>query len=149
MVNIKKLAIAPPANEPLYPELSDISGVGDGTRCQHQSTPMVQSYRLQEISRLRGHLEEERDKRSQLYKMYNRGVWSIDGLDTALLTASMEMGIGGVGLLSTIIAAPVVWGLEIAAPACGILGVAGKFVSQRLAVKAKKHDEIHILAEIE
>ena len=29
---------------------------------------------------------------------------------------------------------------------CGLLGVAGKFVSRRLSVKAKKHDEIMILA---
>lgn len=38
-------------------------------------------------------------------------------------------------------------GLEIAALACGVLGVAGKFVGRRLAVKARKHDEIRVLAE--
>jgi hypothetical protein len=47
---------------------------------------------------------------------------------------------------STIIATPVVLGLEIAALACGGLGVTGKFVGRRLQVKAKKHDEIRILA---
>jgi len=57
------------------------------------------------------------------------------------------MGIGGVGLLSTIIAVPVVLGLEIAALTCGTVGVAGKYVARRLAVKAKKHDEIRILAK--
>ena len=51
------------------------------------------------------------------------------------------------GLLSTIIAAPVVLGLEIAALACGALGVTGKFVGRRLAAKARKHDEIRVLAE--
>ena len=56
------------------------------------------------------------------------------------------MGIGGVGLLSTVIAAPVVLGLEAAALVCGLLGVAGKVVSRPLAVKAKKHDEIRVLA---
>ncbi|KAI0230290.1 hypothetical protein LSAT2_019323, partial [Lamellibrachia satsuma] len=56
---------------------------------------------------------------------------SADGVDTALLTASMGVDIGGVGLLSTIIAAPVVLGLEAAALACGLLVGAG------LAVKAK------------
>jgi len=59
----------------------------------------------------------------------------------------MGMGIGGVGLLSTIIAAPVVLGLKIAAMACGILGVSGKFIGRLLAVKAKKHDNIRMLAE--
>ena len=50
------------------------------------------------------------------------------------------------GLLSTIIAAPVVLGLEVAALGCGLLSAAGKFVSRRLSVKAKKHDEVMILA---
>ena len=67
-------------------------------------------------------------------------------MDTALVTASMGMGIGCVGLLSTIIKAPVVLGLEAAALACGRLGVAGKVVSRRLAVKDKKHGEIRVLA---
>ena len=59
----------------------------------------------------------------------------------------MGMGIGGVGLLTTVIAAPVVLGLEIAALGCGLLGVAGKFIGRRLSVKAKKHDEVRVLAE--
>ncbi|KAI0226954.1 hypothetical protein LSAT2_022589 [Lamellibrachia satsuma] len=46
----------------------------------------------------------------------------------------MGMGIGGVGLLSTIIAAPVILGLEAAALACGLFGFPDKFVSCRLAV---------------
>ena len=57
------------------------------------------------------------------------------------------MGIGGAGLLCTIIAAPIVLGLECASLACGLLGVAGKFISRRLAIKAKKHDEIRVLAD--
>jgi len=121
----------------LYPELPD-----RGT-----TAPPDQSYRLREISQLKTHLENERDKRGQLHKKYRRGVNALDGVDTALLTAGMGMGIGGVGLLSTIIAAPVVVGLEIAALACGVLGIAGKFVGRRLAVKARKHDEIRVLAE--
>ena len=129
---------APQSDSPtLYPELP----IGDA------NTPPDQSYRLQEISQLKKHLEDERDKRAALYKKYHRGVNAVDGVDTALLTASMGMGIGGVGLLSTIIAAPVVLGLEIAAMACGILGVSGKFIGRRLAVKAKKHDNIRMLAE--
>lgn len=59
----------------------------------------------------------------------------------------MGLGIGGMGFRSTIIAAPVFLGLEVAALGCGILGVAGKFISCRLAVKALKHDEIRVLAD--
>ena len=107
----------------------------------------AQSYRLQEISQLKRRLEDERDKRGELYKKYRRGVNALDGVDTALLTVGMGMGVGGVGLLSTIIAAPVVLGLEIAALTCGVLGVAGKFIGRRLAVKAQEHDEVRVLAE--
>ena len=114
---------------PLYPPLED------------------HSYRLQEISRLRTYLEEEREKRANLYKKYRRGINAIDGIDTVLLTVSIGMGAGGTVLLSTIIAAPVVLGLEIGALACGALGVTGKFIGRRLAVKAKKHDGIRLLAE--
>ena len=102
-----------------------------------------QQYRLQQINYLKRQLEEERDGLAALYKKYRRGVNATDDVDTALLTASMAMGIGGVGLQSTIVA---VLGLEAAALACGLLGVAGKAVSLRLAVKAKKHAEIRVLA---
>jgi hypothetical protein len=122
----------------LYPELpaQALSGA-----------PPDQSYRLQEISQLKKRLEDEKDKRTALYKKYRRGVNAMDGVDTAFLTAGLGLGIGGVGLLSTIIAAPVVLGLEITALVCGALGVTGKFISRRLAVKAKKHLEIRVLAE--
>lgn len=59
----------------------------------------------------------------------------------------MEMGVGGVGLLSTIITALAVLGLEIAVLACGILGVGGKLIGHQLTIKAKKHDQIRVLAK--
>lgn len=96
---------------------------------------------------MKTNLEAECERRSALYKKYKRGANALDGVDTALLTAGMGLGIGGVGLLSTIIAAPVVLGLEIAALSCGALGVVSKFAGRRLAIKARKHDEIRVLAE--
>ena len=138
-----KQATAPLVNVPLYPELP----AGPAETQSVNNTPPDQYFRLQEISRLRKHLEDEKDKCSQLYKKYRRGINAVDAVDTALISASMGMGIGGVGLLTTVIAAPVVLGLEIAALGCGLLGVAGKFIGRRLSVKAKKHDEVRVLAE--
>ena len=138
-----KQATAPPVNAPLYPELP----AGPAETQSVNNTPPDQYFRLLEISRLRKHLEDEKDKRSQLYKKYRRGINAVDAADTALISASMGMGIGGVGLLTTVIAAPVVLGLEFAALGCGLLGVAGKFIGRRLSVKAKKHDEVRVLAE--
>jgi hypothetical protein len=106
-----------------------------------------QSFRLQEIIRLKKQVEADRKKHAALYKKYSRGVNVVDGIDTALLTASMGMGIGGVGLLSTIIAAPVVLGLEIAALVCSLLGMTGRFISRKLGDNSKKHNEIRVLAD--
>ena len=106
-----------------------------------------QGFRLQQICEVKGRLEREREKRASLYKRYRRGVNVCDGVDMALITASLGLGAAGIGLLSTIIAAPVVVGMEAGAVACGITGVAGKFIARRLQAKAKKHDEIRVLAE--
>ena len=150
-----KQPTAPPSGIPLYPELpitdDGTAGVStsatSGGNVNVASQQQDQYFRLQEISGLRKHLEDEKDKRSQPYKKYRGGINAVDAVDTALISASMGMGIGGVGLLTTVIAAPVVLGLEIAALSCGLLGVAGKFIGRRLSVKAKKHDEVRVLAE--
>ena len=121
-----------PTSGALYPEL-----LGQGA-------PPDQSYRLQEISRIREHLEAEREKRAQLEKKYRRASNILNGCDTTLLLISALTGVGGVGLLSTIVAAPVVISLEATALLCGVVGAAGKVVGRRL--KVKKHCEIRVLA---
>ena len=126
-----------PSAPNLYPELPKEEVLEDRDH----------SYRLGEISALKKKLEVEREKRGELYKKYQRGVNVLDGVDTSLLTLSIGMGIAGMGFLSTVIAAPVALGLEITALVCGTVGVVGRFVGRRFAVKAKKHDEIRVLAE--
>ena len=71
----------------------------------------------------------------------------LDGVDTALLATTMGLGVGGVGLLSTIIVAPIALGLEVGALGCALASVGCKFASRRLHTKAKKHDEIRVLAK--
>ena len=63
-----------------------------------------------------------------------------------MVVISALTGVGGVGLLSRIVAAPVVIGLEATALLCGVAGAAGKILGRRLAVKVKKHCEIRVLA---
>ena len=48
--------------------------------------------------------------------------------------------------MSTIVAAPLVIGLEATALLCGVVGAAGKIMGRRLAVKVRKHCEIRVLA---
>ena len=60
---------------------------------------------------------------------------------------SVGLATSGVGLLSTIIAAPVAIGLQAGAIVCGLMGAGRKLVGRRLQAKARKHDLIRGLAE--
>ena len=98
------------------------------------------------MAEVRAHLEKERDFRASLYKKYRRGANVVDGLDTGLSVAGAAMAATCVGLLTTIIAAPVAIGFQAGAIACGLLGAGGRFVCRKLEAKARKHDQIRILA---
>ena len=114
-----------PTAPSLYPELL----VEDG-----------QNYRLQKISEIEQTLIKERDNRQSLYKKYKRSINAIDGIDTTLISWSVIMG--GIG-----IAVPLMLPLEIVAVVCGVAGVCVKFIRSRLHLKAKRHDEIKMVAE--
>ena len=58
-----------------------------------------------------------------MYKKYRRAINAVDCIDMVLVASSLGMGAVGVGLLSTIIAAPIVVALEAAAVACGLAGI--------------------------
>ena len=105
------------------------------------------NHRLQHVAEVRSRLEKERDFKASLYKKYRRGVNVVDGRNTVLSVASVGLAASGVGLLSTIIAVPVAGGLEAGAIVCGLLGAGGKFFGRWLGVKARKHDQIRVLAE--
>ena len=66
-----------------------------------------ETHRLQHVAEVRFRLEKERDFRASMYKKYRRGANVVDGIDTALSVTSVGLAASGVGLLSTIIAAPV------------------------------------------
>ena len=105
------------------------------------------NHRLQHVAEVRSRLEKERDFRASLYKKYRHRANVADRLDTGLTAASVGLAASGIGLLSTIIAVPVAVGLQAWAIACGLLGAGGKFIGRRLGVKARKHDQIRVLAE--
>ena len=106
-----------------------------------------ETHRLQHVAEVRFCLEKERDFRASMYKRYRREANVVDGIDTALSVTSVGLAASGVGLLSTIIAAPVAIGLQAGAIVCGLLGAGGKSLSRRLQAKARKHDLIRGLAE--
>ena len=60
---------------------------------------------------------------------------------------SLGLAASGIGLLATIITAPVALRVQAGAIVCGLLGAGGKLVGRRLQAKARKHDLICVLAE--
>ena len=89
----------------------------------------------------------EQDFRATLYKKYQRRANIIDRLDIMLSVASMGLAASGVGLLSTIITVPIAIGTQAGAIVCWLLGAGGKFIGWKLQAKARKHDQIRVLAE--
>ena len=82
-----------------------------------------------------------------MYNKYQRGANVVDEIDTALSVTSVGLAASGVGLLSTIIAAPVALGLQAGTTVCGLLGAGGKLVGRGLQAKARNYDLIRGLAE--
>ena len=105
------------------------------------------SYRLQKISEIQKEIEHERDKRATLSKKYHRSVRVINAVDDVLVVATMGLGISGIGVLSTIIAAPIAIAMESAALGAGALSIIGHQVNKKLSLKAEKHEKIKTLAE--
>ena len=67
----------------------------------------------------------DRDKRNELSTKYDRGVNIIDVIDNCFGFAAIGVGLTGVGLLSTIVAAPAVIGMETVSIVMGLLRVVG------------------------
>ena len=88
------------------------------------------SYRLKVITDVQKYLEEEITKRENFSKKYFRISRVINSVDSVLISISLGAGITGAVLLSTVVAAPVVLGLEISAGAIGLISLLGMWVSK-------------------
>ena len=69
-------------------------------------------YRLKKIDEIQEILIAQRDKRNELRIKYNRGVNIIGVIDNCVGVTAIGLGITGLSLLSTIVAAPAVIGME-------------------------------------
>src|ERR1043165_6480126 len=107
----------------------------------------AQAYRLGKITEIQNELEREREKRSALSTKYNRSVKIINGIDIVLGVATMGLAISGIGVLSTVVAVPVVIAMEGIAIVAVVLRFIGGRVNKKLAVKAGKHEKIKTLVE--
>ena len=96
------------------------------------------SYRLKVISDVQKFLEEEITKRDAFSKKYFRIARITSNVDNVLITITLGAGVTGAALLATVVAAPVVLGLEIGAAATGLISLLGNIVVKKTTIKAEK-----------
>ena len=99
-------------------------------------------YRLKKIDEIQAILIAQRDKRNELSIKYNRGVNIISVIDSCLGVTAIGLGITGVSLLSTIVAAPAVIGMEAVSVVMGLLRVVGNRAIKNMSLKIEKHEKI-------
>ena len=99
-------------------------------------------YHLKKIDEIQEMLIAKRDKRNELSTSYNRGVNIIGVIDNYLGVIAIELGITGVDLLLTIVAAPAVMGMEAVSIVMGLRRVVGNRAIQNLSLKIEKHEKI-------
>ena len=87
---------------------------------------------------------ERQTKRIQ-YK-YNRGVNIIGVIDNCLNVTAIGLGITVVSILSTIVAAPAVIGMEAVSIFMGLFRVLGNRAIKKMSLKIEKHEQIAMLA---
>ena len=88
----------------------------------------------------------ERDKRNELSTKYSRGVNIIDVIDNCLGVTAIWLCITGVVLLSTIVAAPAVTGMEAVPIVMGLIRVVGNHAIKKMSLKIEEHEQIAMLA---
>ena len=103
-------------------------------------------YCRKKIDEIQEILIAERDKRNALSTKYNRGVNIICVIDNCLGVTEIGLGIIGVGLLSTIVAAPAVIGMEAVTIVMGLHRVVGNRAIKKISLKIEKHEKIAMLA---
>ena len=134
--------------EKIYPTLPTIteSPSAPDIELTEMRNDGAHSYRLKVITDVQKYLEEDITKRENFSKNYFRISRVINSVDSVLISISLGAGITGAVLLSTVVAAPVVLGLEISAGVIGLISLIGNVVSKKTAIKAEKHLKIEMLA---
>ena len=92
--------------------------------------------KMEEIQEI---LITERDKRNEVFCVkYNRGVNIIGVIDNCLGVTAIGIGITGVSLLSTIVAAKAVIGMEAVSIVMGLLRIVGIQTIKKMSLKMEK-----------
>ena len=136
--------------EIVYPDLSSYKPTPSAppiyTDENNNNNDIGHSYRLKKISEVEKILEEEVNKRDELTKKYFRAAKIVCNVDSVLIGITTVTGVGGITLLSTLVAVPAVIALEVGAAVTGFLSLFGKYVENKTKTKGEKHQKIKVLA---
>lgn len=122
-----------PTAPPVYPRIPS----NDQTLYAQQQS----EYRMKKIDEIKKYLETEIILREKLYKKYRRIINSFVGINATCSTGSFGVAVVAFALpVSSVVALP------IAGALAGVT-IVGAIFKERLEIKAKKHDEIKILAK--
>ena len=80
-------------------------------------------------------------------KKYFRTARITSNVDNVLITITLGAEITGAALLTTVVAAPIVLGLEIGAATIGLISLLGNVLVTKTTLKAEKHLKISMLAK--
>ena len=98
--------------------------------------------RLKKIDEIQEVFIAERDTRNELSIKCNRGVNIIGVIDSCLGVTAIGLGITGVSLLSTIVAAPAVIGREAVSIAMGLLRIVENRAIKKMSLKIKNPERL-------
>ena len=134
--------------EKIYPTLPTIreSPSAPDIELTEMGNDQGHAYSLKVITDVQKFLETEISKRDAFSKKYFRVARIVSNIDSVLFTITLGSGIAGAVLLSTVVAAPIVLGLEIGAATTGLISLLGNTVVKKTTIKAEKHLKIKMLA---
>ena len=104
-------------------------------------------YRLQKINEIQKELEVEKENRRRLEKKYKKGIKAVNILDYVLAVTIMGSNVVGVGLVSTIVAAPAVITTGTITMGASMLFILSRQINRKLTATVKKHKELGNLIE--
>lgn len=102
----------------------------------------VNTFRIQNINEIVQQLELKKDKRRHLHTRYCKGLSTVNVMHNVLAVTTIGLNTIGLGLLSTIVAAPAVIAIEAVTAGVGFIFIADKQFNKKFAIKAEKHEEI-------
>ena len=99
------------------------------------------SFALGEIKEIQRDIKDERERRATLAKKYHRASNIINGINYALVTASVGFEVAGIALLSTVVAIPHAIVTGGAGLAVGLLTIISSAVNKKIDAESRKARE--------